>query len=91
MLRKIGLVLIVLVAAIAGAGAYFRAQGAALPGLPLPQIPGRVTGVIASRDSVAMADLATSRCRLLVGKPQRTCYEDFLLDQIGRASCRERV
>lgn len=84
MLRKIGLVLIVLVAAIAGAGAYFRAQGAALPGLPLPQIPGRVSGVIASGDSAAMADLASQRCRLLLGKPRRSCYEDFLLDLVRR-------
>ena len=84
MLRKIGFTVLVLVAAIVGAGAYFRAQGAALPGLPLPQIPGRVSGAIAAGDSVATADLATARCRLLMGKPKRSCYEDFLLDLVRR-------
>ena len=88
MLRKIGLTILVLTAAIAGAGAYFRAQGAALPGLPLPQIPGRVSGVIASGDSVATAELAASRCRLLLGKSRKSCYEDFLLDLVHRDQVR---
>jgi hypothetical protein len=88
MLRKIGFTVLVLAAAIAGAGAYFRAQGAALPGLPLPQIPGRVSGAIASGDSVATADLATARCRLLLGKSRRSCYEDFLLDLVHRDQVR---
>jgi len=88
MLRKIGLTVLVLIAAIAGAGAYFRAQGAALPGLPLPQIPGRADGVIARGDSVATADLAATRCRLLLGKAKRSCYEDFLLDLVQRGQVR---
>lgn len=88
MLRKIGFALLVLVAAVTGAGAYFRAQGAALPGLPLPQIPGRVSGVIADGDSVKTAELAAARCRLLLGKTRRTCYEEFLLDLVRRDQVR---
>ena len=88
MLRKIGFTLLILLGAITGAGAYFRAQGAALPGLPLPQIPGRVTRVIASGDSLETADLAAARCRLLLGRYRRACYEDFLLDLVRRDQVR---
>jgi len=88
MRRKIGLTLLIVTAVIAGAGAYFRVQGAALPGLPLPQVPGRLVGVIAAGDSVAAANLASSRCRLLWSKGRRACYEDFLLDLVRKDQVR---
>jgi hypothetical protein len=88
MLRKIGWTLLIVVAAIIGAGAYFRLQGAALPGLPMPQVPGRLAGVIASGDSVETADLAAQRCGLLLGKSRRHCYEDFLLDLVRQDKVR---
>ena len=83
MLRKIGFTVLVVAASIAGAGVAFRAQGAALPGFPLPQISGR-TGALGPGDSVAAAKLVTERCRLLWKKPRRGCYEDFLLDLVRR-------
>ena len=88
MLRKIGFSILILGAAVLGAGAYFRAQGAALPGLPFPQIPGRVHQAIANGDSVATADLVAKRCRLLMGKNRRDCFEDFLLDLVRRDKVR---
>jgi len=88
MLRKIGLTVLIVAAIIAGAGAYFRVQGAALPGLPLPQVPGRLGAIMASGDSVAAANLATERCRLLWGKTRRACYEDFLLDLVRKDQVR---
>lgn len=87
MRRKIGLTVLIVGAAVAGAGAYFRVQGAALPGLPLPQVPG-LSGVIATRDSVAAANLAAERCRLLWSKSRRACYEDFLLDLVRKDQVR---
>ena len=87
MLRKIGLTILVVTAAIVGAGAYFRLQGAALPGMGLPQVPG-LSGVIASGDSVAAANLASDRCRLLWTKSRRACYEDFLLDLVRKDQVR---
>jgi hypothetical protein len=82
MIRKLGLTILVVAAALAGAGAYFRVQGAALPGLPLPQFPGRLGQAIAEQDSVAVAELAARRCRLLWSKSRRGCYEDFLLQLV---------
>src|SRR5262245_25112517 len=88
MLRKIAFSVLILTAAILGAGAYFRAQGASLPGLPFPQNTGRVAQAVASGDSVAVADLAARRCRLLLGKPRRTCIEEVLLDLVQRDQVR---
>ena len=88
MLRKIGLTALVVVAAIVGAGAYFRVQGAAIPGLPLPQVPGRLGGIITAGDSAAAANLAAERCRLLWSKSRRTCYEAFLLDLVRKDQVR---
>lgn len=88
MRRKSGLTLLILAAAITGAGAYFRFQGAALPGLPLPQVPGRLSQVIAAADSASAAELAAERCRLLWSKSRRACYEDFLLDLVRRDQLR---
>jgi hypothetical protein len=85
---KIGFTILIVGAAIAGAGAYFRVQGAALPGLPLPQVPGRLGDAIAARDSVAVAKLAAERCRLLWSKNRRACYEDFLLDLVRKDQVR---
>src|SRR5262245_30277601 len=80
--RKIGLILLVGAAALVGAGAYFRLQGSALPGLPLPQVSGRLGQAIATKDSAAVAEVAWRRCRLLWNKSRRACYEDFLLDLV---------
>lgn len=88
MLRKIGFTVLVVAAAVAGAGAWLRLQGAAFPGLPLPQISGRLAGMVAAGDSVAAARLATERCRLLWKKTRRACYEDFLLDLVRRDQVR---
>lgn len=85
---KIGFTILIVGAAIVGAGAYFRVQGAALPGLPLPQVPGRLGAVIAARDSVAAAKLAAERCRLLWSRNRRACYEDFLLDLVRKDQVR---
>jgi hypothetical protein len=84
MLRKIGLLALVLFAAVTGAGAYFRLQGAALPGLPLPQISSRLAPAAEQRDTLGVVRLAEARCRLLWQRNRRACYEDFLLDLVRR-------
>jgi hypothetical protein len=87
MIRKIALATLVVAAALAGAGAALRLQGTALPGFARPDLPKELDQV-GSLDSVAVADMATKRCRLLWTKDQRKCYEDFLLDLVERDQVR---
>ncbi len=88
MIKKIGLAALVVAAAIAGAGAAFRLQGSAIPGLPKPALPSGVDQAIAAHDSTEVADLAMQRCRLLWTRTQRQCYEDFLLDLVAHDQVR---
>jgi hypothetical protein len=79
MLRRIGLVLVILVAVVLVGAAFLRLQGAALPGLPAAPLPASLAPAIASGDSAAVASAIRARCRLLLGTPRRLCLEDFLL------------
>ncbi|MGQ0702303.1 MAG: hypothetical protein ACT4PM_04130 [Gemmatimonadales bacterium] len=88
MLRKIGLAVFVVVAAVLGAGVAFRLQGAAFPGLPRPTLPETLRQLSAPTDSVAAARIAMNRCRLLWKTSQRQCYEEFLLDLVERGRVR---
>jgi hypothetical protein len=84
MLRKIGLVLVTLVAVVLVGVGFLRFQGAALPGFPAAPLPASLAPAIASGDSAAVASAIRARCRLLLGKYRRHCIEDFLL-QLTRA------
>ncbi len=88
MLRKITLALLTTAGAVLGAGAAFRLQGSALPGLAMPTLPAALTQAAAANDSVAAADLMMKRCRLLWTRTQRKCYEEFLLELVQRDQIR---
>lgn len=79
MWRKIGMVLMTLLAVVLVGAGFLRLQGAALPGLPAAPLPASLSPAIASGDSVAVASAIRARCRLLLGTARRHCFEDFLL------------
>ena len=87
MLKKSLLAVLVIAAALTGAGAALRLQGSAIPGLGRPAYPD-LEQAVASRDSAAVADLAVRRCRLLFQRDQRQCYEEILLDLTERGEIR---
>ena len=79
-LRIIGSVLIALVLA---AGAYLYLTGAVLPVLGASQ-SSFLPRDLSPGDSVKIAEMARDRCRLLMGKRRRTCYEEILLALVER-------
>jgi hypothetical protein len=82
MLRKILLTMAMLVVGGLGFLAWARYQGAVLPGMALPPLPGALSAAIQGNDSTAVASFAESRCRLLKGSPRKACFEDVLLQLV---------
>ncbi|MEZ4588324.1 MAG: hypothetical protein R2909_18245 [Gemmatimonadales bacterium] len=78
MKKIMGILIVVAVLAVGGLVAA-RQQGVLVPGLADPPLERALEGPLATGDSVAMADFAEARCRLVQGAAKRTCYEEILL------------
>jgi hypothetical protein len=88
MLRKIGLTVLTL-ALLACAGVFYtRSRGTIVPGLSPRPLAEVLEEPLATGDSLAIADFARSRCRLLGGTQQRACYEEILLALVERGQVR---
>lgn len=88
MMRKIAVgtgVLLLVTLVLAGIA---RIRGAALPGLPLPELSASMTTAARQADSAAAAALINRRCGLLLGGERRRCYEDALLRMVQNGQIR---
>jgi hypothetical protein len=86
-LRRIGLIVLAL-GLLACAGVWYRrSHGAVVPGLAAPPLATVVDRPLAG-DSIALADFAYDRCRLLWGDQRKGCYEEIFLLATERGKVR---
>lgn len=79
MMRKLFWALGAIVVIPVVAAVMLRASGTAVPGLGTPGLSAAFAQAAAAGDSLALANRAYQRCRLLRGKAKSECYEEVLL------------
>ncbi|MGE0441335.1 MAG: hypothetical protein AB7L66_04600 [Gemmatimonadales bacterium] len=88
MLKKTLAVLVGLILVTSVGAAYSRSRGVAVPLLGAKPLAEVIDRGLAPRDSLALAEFARSRCRLLSGTDRQHCYEEILLATVERGEVR---
>ena len=88
MLRKLGLGFAILLGVAVTLAAVARIRGAAIPGLPLPELSAQLSSAAQAGDSAAAAAQINRRCQLLLGDERKKCYEDALLQMVRAGQVR---
>ena len=80
MLRKIKLAVIIMLGIVVALVGIARISGAALPGLPLPSLSDSIAEAVARGDTAGATSMINRRCRLLLGRERKECFEGALLE-----------
>jgi len=87
-MRKALWVLGALVLVPVATAAILRATGTAVPWLGTPNLNAAFTAAAEAGDTLALADKAVGRCRLLRAKAKSDCYEEILLSLVKERKIR---
>ena len=80
MLRKIRLGILIVLGTVLVSVGVARISGAAFPGLPLPPLSDSLTEAAVRGDTAGAAAMINRRCRLLLGRERKECFEGALLE-----------